>query len=402
VQEVADSRQQTEELLREKRQNENVLLDKILNHEGTMKSLILELADSMAERYELLDPMFPSNFSLSQISSMISRALAPNPIADFVRRCLPDKYKNTNMQRAYATIDQINNIIEHCGTDSRKRIEECSNLEIETQVQFIDKAKNLNDDVGTILKNRKQEILQEAIRRGMKEIAGEKIRDQISCYDFRMRVPDNQTLHWYNKQTSENLIATGEAIAEFGAKDFLDFPPHDVEIAKKYTETSRIWRILFLTVREKKWSGDIGFWMDRNYHQKVQSSHDSGNSTKFDSTLCAWCSRDIDIDPLDRHIMQYDRDSPTTYRCDNCGGTAVLDKGNSREQVGDKKEENDRLAEDIINHASFYGEIFGDWRERWLNPTIYARKRAIQEEFSISSMGKEKTVVPRKKVCPRN
>jgi hypothetical protein len=96
--------------------------------------------------------------------------------------------------------------------------------------------------------------------------------------------------------------------------------------------------------------------------------------------------------------MQYDRDSPTTYRCDNCGGTAVLDKGNSREQVGDKKEENDRFAEDIINHAPFYSNLFGDWRKRWLNPTIYARKRAIQEDFSKAAFGKEKIVVPRKKI----
>ena len=231
------------------------------------------------------------------------------------------------------------------------------------------------------INNKIEDIDREAIRRGMKEIGGEKIRDQISCYDFRMRVPDNQTLQWYNQQTSENLIATGEAIAEFGRKDFLDFPPHDEEIAKKYTETSKIWRIIFLTVKEKKWSGDIGFWMDRNYHQKVQSSHDSGNSTKYASTLCAWCSRDIDNDPLDRHIMQYDRDSPTTYRCDNCGGTAVLDKGNSREQVGDKKEENDRFAEDIINHAPFYEMIFKDWRKRWLILQYTQEKEQFKKSF---------------------
>ena len=397
MQEVADSRQQTEELLREKRFNENVLVDKILHHEGSMKALIIELADSMAERFELLDPMFPADFSLSQISSMISRALQPNPIADVVRRYLPEKYKNTNMQRAYETIDKLSSIIQHCGHDVRKQLEQLSNLDIDSQAQFIKKAQNLADDIGTILNNAEISLQQEAIRRGMGEIGGEKIRDQISCYDFRMPVPDDQTLHWYNKQTSENLIATGEAITEFGAKDFLDFPPHDVDIAKRYTEASRIWRIIFLTVKEKKWSGDPGFWCDRNFWQKVQSSHDSGNSTKWDTTLCAWCSRDIDNDPMDRHIMKYDKTSPTTYRCDNCGGTAVLDKGNSREQVGDKKEENDRMAADIISHAPFYSDIFADWRERWLNPTIYARKRAIQEEFSKASFGKEKLVVPRKK-----
>ena len=96
--------------------------------------------------------------------------------------------------------------------------------------------------------------------------------------------------------------------------------------------------------------------------------------------------------------MHYDKTSPTTYRCDRCHGTAVLDKGNSREQVGDKSEENDRMAREILAHAEFYSDIFEDWRERWLNPTIYARKRAIQEPFSISSIaGSGSIVVPRKK-----
>ena len=96
--------------------------------------------------------------------------------------------------------------------------------------------------------------------------------------------------------------------------------------------------------------------------------------------------------------MKYDKASPTTYRCDNCNGIAVLDKGNSREQVGDKKEENDRIAADILKHASFYSDIFADWRTRWLDPTIYARKRVIQEPFSKSSIaGSDSIVVPRKK-----
>jgi hypothetical protein len=398
VQLEADSRQVTEDKLRELRQEERDIYDSLENHNETLKSKILRIAQVIEERINLLDPMLPKELSINQISSIITRQLrAYNmPFAHWVSEYLPDKYKNPNIHKHTKLIIDLKDLIDASVTPT-ELIEQSSNIQLESLVQYIDKAKNVNDDLGTILKNRKEIALQEAIRRGMKEIAGEKIRDQISCYDFRMRVPDNETLHWYNKQTSENLIATGEAISEFGRKDFLDFPPHDEEIAKRYTETSRIWRILFLTVKEKKWSGDIGFWMDRNYHQKVQSSHDSGNSTKYDSTLCAWCSRDIDNDPLDRHIMQYDRDSPTTYRCDNCGGTAVLDKGNSREQVGDKKEENDRFAEDIINHAPFYSELFGDWRKRWLNPTIYGRKRAIQEEFSIASMGKDKTVVPRKK-----
>ena len=244
--------------------------------------------------------------------------------------------------------------------------------------------------------NKIEKLREEGHRRGI-ELCGEKYREQISCYDFRMAVPNDQDLEWYNKQTSENLVATGIAIKEFGEKDFLDFPPHDTDIAKKYTEASRVWRILFLTIKEKKWSGDLAFWFDRNYFKEVQSSHDSGNSTKFPTTLCAWCSRDIDDDPKDYHIMKYDKTSPTKYKCDNCDGTAVLDRGNSREQIGDKFEEVHRLAADTVNHAPFYADLFQDWRKRWLNDTIYARKRAIAGEFSESAFGKGKLVVSRSK-----
>lgn len=366
MQEVSsDSRQQTEEEKRNLRLQENYLIEEIMNNDGTMKQKVQLWAQVLEKRYELLDESLPKDFTIDQISSYITRNLRSlnHPIAHWVSEYLPDKYKNPNIHKHEKLILNLKDLID-ASVEPTELIEQCSNLQLEALVQYVDKAKNIADDIGTLLNNRKEKALQEAIRRGMREVGGEKIRDQISCYDFRMEVPDDKQLDWYNEQTSKNLIATGEAIMEFGSKDFVEFPPHDREIAKRYTQASRIWRILFLTIKEKKWSGDVGFWMDRNFWQKVQSSHDSGNSTKFDTTLCAWCSRDIDNDPADRHIMKYDPKSPTTYRCDNCNGTAVLDKGNSREQVGDKKEENDRLAADIINHARFYGDIFSDWRVR--------------------------------------
>jgi hypothetical protein len=220
VQIESDSRQQTEERLRELRQNENNLLDKILNHEGTMKDLIIQIADSMAERYQLLDPALPPDFALSQISTNISRALAPNPVADVVRRYLPEKYKNTSMQRPAALIDSLSSIIEHCGHDVRKQLEECSNLEIETQVQFIDKAKNINDDIGTFLNAKKETILQDAIRRGMREIAGEKIRDAISARDYTFEIPDDAELAELNAE----VIKQGERVIH----------EYDVFIHEKY------------------------------------------------------------------------------------------------------------------------------------------------------------------------
>ena len=45
---------------------------------------------------------------------------------------------------------------------------------------------------------------------GLDHLLDEEYREPISCYDFRMPVPDDKELEWYIKETSKNLIATGE------------------------------------------------------------------------------------------------------------------------------------------------------------------------------------------------
>jgi len=391
-----DSRQQNEERLQELRQNENNLLDKIRNHDGTMKSLIIQIAESMEERYQRLDPALPPTFALSQISTNISRALQPDPIADLVRRYLPDKYKNANMERPAILINQLSSIIEHCGHDVRKTLEQIANLELETQIQFIDKAKSINDDIGTILNAEKERRLQEAIRRGMKEIAGEKIRDAITARDYRFEIPEDAELEELNQEVVTQLRRVIHEYEVF-IQNFIEYPGYTKEDARKWGNAARTYANMMAIVNEKKWSGEVDFWLDRNYWKKVQSSHKSGNSTFFPTTLCLRCSANIDNDPKDFHVTKYDKTSPTGYRCDNCGSTEIDDRFNSREQVGDKSPEIDRMASDIVNHLEYYVDIFKDWRIRSLNPAIYARKRAISEPFRKSSMGKEAIVVPRKK-----
>jgi len=361
-----------------------------------MKDLIIQIADSMAERYEIGDQALPPTFTLSQISTSISRALAPNPISILVRRYLPEKYKNINMQRAAGLIDQLNSIIEHCEHDVRKQLEECSNLAIETQVQFIDKAKNINDDIGTILNTKKETILQEAIRRGMREIAGEKIRDAITARDYRFEIPEDAELEELNQEVVTQLRRVIHEYEVF-IQNFQEYPGYTKDDARKWGNSARTYANMMAIVNEKKWSGEVDFWLDRNYWKKAQSSHKSGNSTFFPTTLCAVCSKDIDNDPKDFHVTKYDKTSPTGYRCDNCGSTEIDDRFNSREQVGDKSPEIDRMASDIVNHLEYYVDIFKSWRIRSLNPAIYARKRAISNKFRDSSMGKEAIVVPRKK-----
>ena len=181
--------------------------------------------------------MLPKELSIvNRISSYITRSLRSSnaPIAHWVSEYLPDKYKNPNIFKHTKMIIALKDLVD-ASVEPTELIEQCSNSELESLVQYVDRAKKMNDDVGTLLKNRKEKALQECIRRGMSEVAGEKIRDQISCYDFRMELPDDEALTMVHlKETSENLIATGERNKQNSEKrTFLDFPPHDVDIAKK-------------------------------------------------------------------------------------------------------------------------------------------------------------------------
>ena len=185
---------------------------------------------------------------------------------------------------------------------------------------------------------------------------------------------------------------------KIGRKKFSSIFHHMIKTRRKsIPREKQIWRILFTTITEKKWSGSRDFWLDRNYWKKVASSHDSGNGPNsyqpyahgVPKTSTTIQGRDISCTMISSVQQHTDAE---------CHGKAVLDKGNSREQVGDKSEENDMMAREILAHAELYGDIFEDWRTRWLEPTIYGRKRAIQEPFSKSSIGgADSIVVPRKK-----
>jgi hypothetical protein len=397
VQETVDSRQHTEERLRELRQRENDLIDAIGQHEGTMKEKILQLAQTLEERFELLDPMLPKEFTINQISSYIRRMLMTLqlPIAQWASEYLPEKYKNPNIYKQTKLVIDLKGLLDSSAMPT-ELIEQSSNMQLETLVQYIDRAKSTNDDIGTILNNRKESVLQECIRRGMGSVAGERIRDAISARDYRFEIPEDADLEELNEEV---VIQLRRVIHEYEVfiENYQEFPGYTKEDARKWGNSARTYANMMAIVNEKKWSGEVDFWLDRNYWKKVQSSHKSGNSTFFPTTLCARCSSNIDNDPKDFHVTKYDKTSPTGYRCDNCGSIEIDDRFNSREQVGDKAPEVDRMASDIVNHLEYYVDIFKDWRQRSLNPAIYARKRAISNKFRIAAFGKEEIVVPRKK-----
>jgi hypothetical protein len=397
VQIESDSRQQTEEQLRELRQEERDLYDSLENHNETLKSKILRIAQVIEARINLLDPMLPKELSINQISSIITRQLrAYNmPFAHWVSEYLPDKYKNPNIYKHTKLIIDLKDLID-ASVQPTELIEQSSNMQLETLVQYIDKAKNINDDLGTLLNSRKEIALQEAVRRGMKEIAGEKIRDQICARDYRLETPDYFGLKELNEEVEKQIDRWIDFLVKFKAK-YHECPSTVRQLAYQYANAIRVTVNAHMAIIEDKWSGEMNFWFDREYWKHIQSSHKSGNSTFFPTSLCAKCSTNIDDDPKDFHRMKYWPPSPTGYLCDNCGGTEVMERFNSREQVGDKEKEVFRDAADLLNHIEVYPKVFLDWRERFKGLEIYARKRAIANKFRDSSMGKEAIVVPRKK-----
>jgi len=390
--EVQDSRQITEEELRLYRRKENSLLDEIINSHGTTADKVLELAKTMEERINRNDPLL--QFGVDQICTIISRTLrSQNPpcaFASCVRNILPDKYKNMRMVREVKIIDSLHNLIEDCAPDVRN----CDNMTLESSLQFLKKADHLKADLGTLLTNKIWTVRAEGLKRGI-GMDDEKYRDQISARDYRYELPADLDL----KSANEEVIFQGNR--EIAAKvkfleKYAECPATVLSDAIQYANSFRVSANMFEDVVEDKWSGEMEFWFDREYWNKVQSAHKAGNSTLWPTTLCARCSENVAEDPKDFHRMKYSPKSPTGFLCDNCGGFEVLERENTREQVGDKEANVFRDAADLLNHMPSYANIYLDWHKRFKSPEIYARKAAISDEFEDAAFGKGKIVVPRK------
>ena len=396
MQEVGDSRQQTEEQLKQLRKEENDLIAEIVdNNDKSMADKILHLAQNMEKRIELLDPLL--TFAISDISRQITRSLRSNQckIAPWVSEYLPDKYKDPNLSRWGKLSRNVHEIAIGSVLPSQP-LGQSSIILIESALEQLQKFKR--EGGGNIFDTLIDDFRRELLDRGVTEAAGEKLRDPISSRDYRFEISDDATLEELKQEFIMQFKRIISGYQFFIDENYTEYPDYTEEDARKHGNSARTYANMIDIVNEKKWSGEIDFWLDRNYWKKSQSSHKSGNSTFFPTTLCADCSKDIDNDPKDFHVTKYDKTSPTGYRCDNCGSTRILKRFTSREQVGDKGPEVDRMASDIVNHLEYYVDIFKHWRERSLNPAIQARKRGISNKFRIAAFGKEELVVPRKKV----
>lgn len=399
MQEVGDSvnsRQQTAEELRELRLKEQDIISTL----STIDSNIGERLQAWAQTVEQLinhnDPDY--NFAISQISTYIRQVSHKKKFrfAHNVNRYLSEKYKDPNMSRIHHLEDKLEDAL--CTQIEYKPVEQQTKLELEFERELLKKTKNDMDKEVMRINHLIEDIDRVAISRGYDMIGGEKIRDQISERDYRYDIPDYIGLKELNEQVTVQGNRWIKSLSIFFNKKYPDRPGHIRQRVYQWCNAIRVMANVTEIINEDKWSGDMSFWFDREYHAKIQSKHDAGNATFFMTTLCATCSKNVDEDPKDCVKMKYWRPSPTGYICGQCGGTEIKERENTREQVGDKEADVFHDASDVLNHIPFYADVFISYVESVKSPPIYSRKEAISGPFSKSAIsGVDKLVVPRKK-----
>lgn len=395
-QELGDSRQQANEQLQELRAKEQNLISELSNIDSNLGQRLQAWAQIVEELINSADPNY--NFPLSKISTYIRRESYKRKFrfAHHVDRYLSDRYKDQTMIRIHHLEDKLETAL--CPQIGDKKIEDFSRIELEFERELLLKTKGDMDKEQMRINHRIEDIDREAINRGYDEIGGEKIRDQISERDYRYEIPDYFGLDYLNQQVTTQGNRWIKALSVFFNLKYPDRKGHVRQDVYHWVNAIRVMANVQEVINEDKWSGDLSFWFDREYHAKIQSKHDAGNSTMFPTTLCANCSKNVDEDPKDCVKMKYWRPSPTRYICGQCEGTEILLRENTREQVGDKEADVFHDAADVLNHIPWYADLFISYAEGSKSPPIYSRKEAISGPFSKSAIGGvDKLVVRRKK-----
>lgn len=374
------------ELLSLKRE-QTTLLDSIDQEDSSQGQRIQRLAEIIEQRINLGDP--DCDYPVNQISTQLKRILEGKPIASFLHRYLADKYKDPR--------DQENaKLAEHLTSGKLmvcQRIEDLSNEQLERYFESRAEYKNILDDHHRV-NNKEIEKCQQIAEERHLELGGYKFRKPISIHDIPGEVIE--TLEGLNDATYKNLIAISKYEAKI-AEVFKEFPATDYEDAKKYYLGTEAYKMILTPHQNYKWTGDYGHWYDRGYLEIMQGKHGSGNSDKFMSILCTWCSRDIDDDPNDYERMYMDKESITGYRCRNCDGVNFIERETTREQVGDRKEYIFNSAKFVMENFPFWSDFLHDHNKKYVMPYENARKLRISGQFSNSAIAGTDTKVIKSK-----
>lgn len=389
--EGGDSRQQTEEQLNELRLQEQDLINDLINSDGGLATKLQNWAQIVEELINSADENY--NFTISQISTYIRRECFKRhfKFSHHVDRYLSEKYKNPNMMRIYHVEDKLEDAL--CPQLGDKPIEQFSLTELEFDDELLQKTDNELDKLAMLLNQKREALKEEAARRGVK-LNNIEYREPITKKQYRYEIPSYFGLAELNQEFCIQGKRWTAALDKFFDEKYPEYPTPVRQDVWKWANAMRVMANMQEAVNEDKWFGEYEHWFEREYCATIQSKHDAGNSTKFPTTLCAVCSKDVADNPKDCVKMVHWRPSPTGFRCPMCEGTAILGRENTREQVGDKAADVYRDATDVINYIPWYADVFLYYTKVIKVPEVGARKSAISGEFSRSSMyGVDKQVV---------
>ena len=364
------------------RDTRKTIVDEIVLREGTTRRKLNELAQVIEQIMEL-DPEL-KDFAISDISSIIAKDLREKgceALAGHVRHYLPPKYKNENLVRIDQTLDKINEIGGELG---RHLPEECSSYQLQELYDKYTEFKNVYDHAVSNINKTQEKIEFIALQKGF-QLNGERFRRQISHTDFDEDKP-HEVEEWAS-QIRDEFYDMSDTWRSLGNKYYAD-PPRQVEELKEDYSNLKTFKIVLQPWDDFKSTGDILHAFERQYISDLHGKHAAGNSDKFPTKLCVECS-DIDEknpDPDDYEIMVYDTTSKTYYRCMKCGGTDSIQRGMSREQVGDSQAVTMRKAQNIIKHMPLLGQTLHRWSQKYIQPKEDSRKEAISRFFSESAI----------------
>lgn len=381
--EGGDSRQQTEEQLRELRREENQVLDEILNNNGTIKERVERWEQIIKRRLELGDPTLDKSFTIEQISTYITRSLRASncPTADIVYRYVSDDCKNQSYSKWGKTGKTVQMLAEG-QLPVGYQLEDLSNTEMEVAYEKVLSAKDEFDRAISQLNKQRAQMEFIAYKKHF-QLSGNKFRRAISESDFDEEVP--KTLEEKVKYNAGLINDLGDGLKDI-AKKYEKSPPMVEEELDEDTLILETVLAVIQPLRDFKSTGDIIHAFERQYVSQVQSKHAAGNSSKFPSKLCKNCS---DIETLrgdpEYELMLFDTTSPSLYRCRKCKGTEPRLRGMSRENVGDRTAVLWNAAENTVLYLPLFGKLMNRLGKR-VQMKQDSRKDVIAPFFSDASI----------------
>ena len=387
-------REQAQAELLTLRDEQNKLLEAISDSVSSLGTKILRLAQILERRIDLgdRDCFYPVN----QISTIITRMLHkdnPDIAYSTISRALPEKYKDPRLSQYGKLTNHIESMVVKGGLQlTSQQIEQSSNDQLNFWDTITEEFDNTLDT--TVMHNNqiRAKLEEEANKRGI-QLNGRSFRDPIGIDD----IPGEhiETLEGLNKASGKLLKEISNKISQI-AERFLERPPTTFEHAKHCHMSFSTFDAILRPNVDDKWTGDIIHWMRRGYIEEMQGKHGAGNSDKFPTMLCSWCSRDVDEDPNDYERMYRDETSLTGYRCLNCNGTTFIERETTREQIGDRKDWLFTTAHNIAYSDPFI-EAIHFWNENYVMPYENSRKVRIGPQFSKAAIGgTEKKVIKAK------